>query len=146
MQAREIMTGQVIAVSPRDTVQQLARVLTEAGISGAPVRDEAGRLLGIVSEADVISKRGAHVEDVMQRSVLTVAEDTPVEEVCYMMSCNNINRVPVMNGEALVGIITRTDVVRAMAQGRIGRTGGDVGAGFEAQSSGAVTVNQPSGA
>ncbi len=144
MEAREIMTGQVIAVSPQDTVHQLARVLTEAGISGAPVRDDDGRLLGIVSEADVISKRGAHVEDVMQRSVLTVAEDTPVEEVCYMMSSNNINRVPVMRGEDIVGIITRADVVRAYAQGRIGHAG--EGAELEAPPVGAHTESQAGGA
>ena len=140
MEAREIMTGQVIAVSPQDTVHQLARVLTEAGISGAPVRDDEGRLLGIVSEADVISKRGAHVKDVMRRSVLTVAEDTPVEEVCYMMSSNNINRVPVMRGEDVVGIITRADVVRAFAQGKIGHAGG--GAELEGPPVGTDTESQ----
>ena len=142
MEAREIMTGQVIAVSPQDTVHQLARVLTEGGISGAPVRDDEGRLLGIVSEADVISKRGAHVKDVMRRSVLTVAEDTPVEEVCYMMSSNNINRVPVMRGDVVVGIITRADVVRAFAQGKIGHAGG--GAEIDAMHVGTDTESQVS--
>lgn len=117
MQAREIMTSSVITVLPEDTVQQLARVLTDAGISGAPVVDQAGSLVGIVSEADVISKRGGHVQDVMQRSVITVGEDSSVEHVCETMSARNINRVPVMAEGRVVGIITRTDVVRAIAHG-----------------------------
>jgi CBS domain-containing protein len=117
MQARDIMTADVITVSPGDTVRELARVLTDAGISGAPVVDGEGDLVGIVSEADVIGKRGDRVEDVMQRAVIAVREDTPVEEVCYIMSSNSINRVPVKSGERLVGIVTRADVVRALAQG-----------------------------
>ncbi len=117
MQAREIMTANVITVLPDDTVQQLARVLTDAGISGAPVVDQAGSLVGIVSEADVISKRGGRVQDVMQRSVITVGEDSSVEHVCEVMSDRNINRVPVTSAGQVVGIITRTDVVRAIAHG-----------------------------
>ncbi len=117
MQAREIMTTGVIAVSPDDTVQQLARVLTDGGISGAPVLNEEGALVGIVSEADVISKRGSHVRDVMQTSVVTVSEETPVEQVCLTMSSRNINRVPVVGKGTVTGIITRADVVRAIAHG-----------------------------
>lgn len=118
MLARDIMTTGVITVTPDHTMQELARVLTDAGISGAPVLTE-GALAGIVSEADVISKRGASVGEVMHRSVITVSEDTPVEEVCSIMARNNINRVPVMSGPEVRGIITRTDVVRAIAHGSL---------------------------
>ncbi|MDP9378906.1 MAG: CBS domain-containing protein [Chloroflexota bacterium] len=121
MQARDIMTPNVITVSPTDTVQRLAQVLTEAGISGAPVVDDSGEIVGIVSEADVISKRGSRVEEVMHRSVVTVPEDTLVGEVCSTMTRNNINRVPVLSGDRLVGIVTRADIVRAIALGDLQR-------------------------
>ena len=119
MQASDIMTTAVIAVSPEDTVQQLARVLTDGGISGAPVLGEGDELVGIVTEADVISKHGSHVRDVMQRSVITIREDASVEEVSHTMSSRNINRLPVVRESRVVGIITRADVVRAIARGHI---------------------------
>lgn len=113
------MNSPIITVSPGDSVQQLARVLTEGGISGAPVLDDKGELVGIVSEADVVGKRGNSVEDVMRQSVITVDGDTSVEEVCSLMARNNINRVPVLEGHQIVGIITRTDIVRGIAGGSI---------------------------
>lgn len=119
MQARDIMTRSIIAVSAEDTVQQLARVLTEGGVSGAPVVDADGELVGIVSEADVISKRGSRVRDVMQCTVITVTEDASVSDVCCTLSHNNINRVPVVQDGSVIGIITRADVVRAIAQGSL---------------------------
>lgn len=119
MQVRDIMTRKVIKVSPEDSVQQLARVLTEAGISGAPVVSASGELVGIVTEADVISKRGAKVQDVMHRSVITVTIDTPAEEACCLMAKNRINRIPVMEDGNLVGIITRNNIIRAIASGNI---------------------------
>ncbi len=120
MQAKDIMTRRVITVSPDDTMQQLARVLTEGGISGAPVVGDSGEMIGIVSEADVISKRGARVGDVMHRKVISVTEDTSAEEVCCLMSRNRINRIPVVDASnTLVGIITRSDIIRAIAQGSI---------------------------
>ena len=119
MRADEIMTTRLVTAAPADTVQQLARLLTEAGISGAPVLDERGRLIGIVSEADVISKRGRTVGDVMNRTVVSVPPDTAIEKVCEIMARHNINRVPIIRGGDLVGIITRTDVVRAIAQGNL---------------------------
>lgn len=119
MQARDIMTKALIVVSPGDTIQQLAKVLTDGGISGAPVIDDSGDLVGIVSEADVIGKRGVLVGDVMRRSVVTVPANTPVEQVCLTMSRNGINRVPVVGDGEIVGIITRTDIVRAIAQGNL---------------------------
>jgi len=119
MYAREIMTREVITVSPDDTVRQLARVLTEGGISGAPVLDADRNVVGIVSEADVVSKRGSLVKDVMGRRVVAVEEDDTVEKVCCVLSDHSINRAPVLRNGELVGIITRTDVVRAIAAGSL---------------------------
>lgn len=119
MLAKDIMTQKVITASPTDSVQQLARMLTEAGISGAPVINGDGELVGIVSEADVISKRGPRVQDVMHRSVITVTVDTSAEEACCLMAKNRINRIPVMDDGKLAGIITRNNIIRAIASGNI---------------------------
>ncbi|MDQ3856218.1 MAG: CBS domain-containing protein [Chloroflexota bacterium] len=119
MLARDVMTREVISVHPDDTVQQLTRVLTEAGISGAPVLDSEGKLVGIISEADVISKRGHRVEDVMQRHVISVPPDLSVSDVSCVLCHNRVNRVPVLEDGELVGIITRADIVRAIAVGSL---------------------------
>ena len=121
MRAREVMTKEVVTVSPSDTLQQLARVLTDAGISGAPVVSETGEIVGMVSEADVIGKRGTTVQELMHRSVISVREDASVETVCALMAQNGINRVPVISDGKIVGIITRADVVQAIARGEVGR-------------------------
>lgn len=119
MLVRDVMTTDLVTVSPDDSVQELARVLTDRGISGAPVLAPDGGLVGIVSEADVIGKRGSRVADVMQRTVISVPDDTPLPDVASIMSMNGINRVPITRDAALVGIVTRTDLVRAIARGRL---------------------------
>ena len=119
MLAHEIMTKHVISVSPDHSVRDLARVLTEGGVSGAPVLDRSGELHGIVSEADVIGKRGTTVRELMRQPVVTATEDTPVEQICSLMAQHCINRVPVVREGTVVGIITRADIVRAMAEGHL---------------------------
>jgi CBS domain-containing protein len=120
MRAQDIMTRDVITVTPGDTIRHLAQVLTDAGISGAPVLDEQGSVVGVVSEADVIGKRGQSVGDVMRREVISVTPDTGVGEVCRRMSEHGINRTPVLEDGRLIGIITRADIVRAIARGEYG--------------------------
>ncbi len=119
MLARDIMTTPVVTVTADMSIRDLAKILTEKGISGAPVVDNSGRVVGIVSEADVIAKNGFTVADVMQNQVISASEDTPVEVICSLMTNNKINRVPVLSGDRLVGIVTRADIVRAIAKGYI---------------------------
>lgn len=118
MIAKDIMTKDVITVSPTATVKNLAKILTKNQISGAPVTDKKGKILGVVSEADIVAKRGKQVKDIMSKNVLGVTDDTPVEKIANVMTTHRINRLPVMRGEKLVGIVSRADIVGAIAMGK----------------------------
>jgi CBS domain-containing protein len=143
------MTREVVTISPEATVRELAELLAKAKVSGVPVVDDAGRLVGIVTEGDIILQDaelhfphyvqvfesiiylesvrrfeerfrkafGARVGDIMSQEVMTVASGTPVSEVATMMADRNVNRVPVVDGDRLVGMITRGDIVRSIAEG-----------------------------
>ncbi|MEK6600473.1 MAG: CBS domain-containing protein [Candidatus Binatota bacterium] len=118
MIAKDIMTKDVITVSPTATVKNLAKILTKNQISGAPVTDKKGKILGVVSETDIVAKRGKQVKDIMSKNVLGVTDDTPVEKIANVMTTHKINRLPVMRGEKLVGIVSRADIVGAIAMGK----------------------------
>src|ERR671931_587098 len=79
--AREIMSSPPITIGPDASVIELAALLSKHHISGVPVVDEQGRLLGVATEADVIERPGDRVCEVMTSSVATVSEDTPVEAI-----------------------------------------------------------------
>ena len=117
MIAKDIMTKEIITVSPKMTVKQLALTLIKNQISGAPVAEKNGTIVGIVSEADIVAKKGRDVKAIMSKNVLKVAEDTSVEEIAQLMTTHSIKRVPVMLGEKVVGIISRADIVGAIARG-----------------------------
>jgi CBS domain-containing protein len=147
MRAMDIMTTDVITVDPDMTVQDLAKLLAERGISGAPVVDASGRLVGIVSEGDLlhraeigtarrhrerrrswwlddfasdlardyIKSHGRTVKDIMTRDVVTLTEDTDLGEVAALLEAKRIKRVPVTRDGKVIGIITRANLVRALA-------------------------------
>ena len=115
MQARDIMTPNVVTVTPGASIQEAARQLSDYHISGMPVIDGDGRVIGVVSEADIITKTGATVERIMSRRVVSVQEDTPVDEIAQLLTSKRIKRVPVMAGDRLLGIVSRADIVRMMA-------------------------------
>jgi tRNA nucleotidyltransferase (CCA-adding enzyme) len=115
--ARDIMTASVITVTPDVLVSELAQLLTFHRVSGLPVVDAAGHMVGIVSEADIIAKRGETVADIMTPQVIGVQEDTPVSEIAALLSRKRIKRVPVMQGENVVGIVSRADIVASVARG-----------------------------
>ncbi|MCH6545576.1 MAG: CBS domain-containing protein [Deltaproteobacteria bacterium] len=117
MLAKDIMTKKVITVSPLTTVKDLAKSLTENDISGVPVADKTGKLLGIVSATDIVAKGAKQVKAIMSRKVISVTEDTPVEEIANLFTTHKINRVPVLRGKKLIGIVSRADLVRAIAMG-----------------------------
>jgi CBS domain-containing protein len=144
MRAHEIMTPRVITVGADTTILEAANMMLRYHISGLPVVDTAGSLVGIVTEGDFIRraetgtqhKRGrwltflagadrvagefAHengrkVGEIMTPNPLTVSEDTPLDQVVRIMESDNVKRLPVMRGDRMVGIVTRSDFVAAVA-------------------------------
>ncbi|HEY7165204.1 MAG TPA: CBS domain-containing protein [Candidatus Binatia bacterium] len=118
MVARDIMTRDVITVIPAMTVKSLAMTLIKNQISGAPVADKSGKIIGIVSESDIVAKKGKDVRSIMSKKVISVAQETPVEQIAEMMTTHHIKRLPVMNNGRVVGIVSRADIVSAIALGK----------------------------
>lgn len=118
MLAKNIMTKDVITVSPAMTVKNLAMTLIKNQISGAPVAGKNGKIVGIVSEADIVGKKGKDVKAIMSKKVISVSEDTPVEEIAQLMTVHKIKRLPVMRGDDVVGVVSRADIVSAIALGK----------------------------
>lgn len=117
MLAKDIMTREVITVRPQTPIEDVSTVLVQHRISATPVIDTDGKVLGIVSEADILSKKGKQARTIMSKRVVSVAEDTSVSEIASTMITNCVNRVPVMHGDQMVGIVSRADIVRAIALG-----------------------------
>src|SRR5688500_4476677 len=115
MKVSDVMTASVISVPETNSVEDTARVLARHGISGVPVVNGSSALIGLVTEYDLISKQGQVVADIMSRSVISVTEDTDVEEVVHLLTNRRIRRVPVLRGNRLVGIISRSDLVKQIA-------------------------------
>ena len=115
MKVREIMTSDVISVSEESTIEDAARILARHRISGLPVLNADSSLTGLVTEYDFISKQGQTVADIMSRGVISVTEDTDVEEVSHLLTNRRIRRVPVLRGDRLVGIVSRSDLVKQIA-------------------------------
>jgi len=113
--ARDIMAREIVTVASDMLVEDAAKLLAYHNISGMPVEDPDGNLVGIVSEADVIGHIGAMVSDVMTDRIISVDEGATVEEIARLMASHRIKRVPVMNDGSLRGIVSRADIVRAIA-------------------------------
>ena len=148
--AKELMTSQVITVKPETPVRELAKILSENNISGAPVVDDQGKVMGVVTESDLIYQNkkvhiptvvaildafiylenpdktekelkkmaGSKVEDIFAREVISVQQDTPLDEVATLMAEKKVHTLPVMDGDKLVGVIGKSDVIRMIAQGK----------------------------
>jgi CBS domain-containing protein len=122
MIARDIMTRKVCTIHPEASAQEVAQLLDSQRISGAPVVNAGGKLIGIITEADIISKvnrDGLCVADIMSHELLVVNEETPVSEIAMLLTERKIKRVPVVQDGKLVGIVSRADIVHAVAQGHL---------------------------
>ncbi len=146
MLARDIMTKDVLIVSPVMTIPNVAQFFIDNNISGAPVVDEKGSMIGIITEDDLIFQDkkvhmptvinilgaviylenfkhfdeelkkiiGTFVRDVMTKDVVTVTEETDIAEIAAMMTDKKIYLFPVMRDGAIVGIVGKYDLVKAM--------------------------------
>ena len=117
---RDLMTREVATVPPATPVAEVAALLRERRLTGVPVVDEAGHVLGMVSEVDLLGRPGATAAEVMSRQVVSVSEDTDVDEVAQLFVNRGIRRVPVLAEGRLVGIVGREDLLRARAGGLAG--------------------------
>ena len=144
MKARDVMVSPVISVKPSCTVKEVAKTLLERRISAVPVVDDTGKLVGIVSEGDLMHRAEigtqrrhswwlrvltgddalaaeytkAHartVADVMTRDVITASPDTPLHEIAALLERHSIKRVPIVRDGALLGIVSRANLLQALA-------------------------------
>jgi len=143
MKAADVMAKTVISVGPDTPVLEAARQMLQHHISGLPVIDKTGKLIGIVSEGDFLRRQETRTErkrsrwleffmgpgrvaaeythshakqvgDVMTENVYTVTEDTALEDVVELMERRHIKRVPVVRGGKVAGIVTRSNLMHAM--------------------------------
>ncbi len=113
--------AEVVSVGPGDPVLAVARVLTERGIGAALVRDPAGRVLGIISERDIVrgmANQGQGTtqlpaEKLMTRDLVTVTPQTPVSEAMELMTRRRVRHLPVLENGQLVGLVSIGDLVKA---------------------------------
>ncbi len=114
--ARDVMTPDPVTIRPEESLHEAAQLLADHRISGLPVRDAQGSLVGVVSEFDLIARGGATVADVMTRDVVTARDTAPVSHVRAMLVSRRLKRVPIVDGNGrLVGLISRADLVRELA-------------------------------
>jgi CBS domain-containing protein len=114
MKVREIMTRNVITVTEDTPVLEVARLLSERRISAVPVCNQDGAVVGLVSEFDLLAREGKTAREVMSPGIISVTEDTDVEEARFLLIERRIRRVPVMSGQKLIGIVSRSDIVREL--------------------------------
>jgi CBS domain-containing protein len=145
--AGDLMTRDVAVVHPETSLLEAVKVMARRRISGMPVVDDSGAIVGMMSEGDLvrwhegyserqlrwldmlaegcelapaflegIQEQHRKVRSVMAVGVTTVTEDAPAREIASLMHAKNIKRVPVVRDGKLVGIVARSDLVRALAQ------------------------------
>ena len=115
---KEVMTRNVITFREDAPVDEIAKTLTTKHITGAPVVGREGHVIGIVSETDVFSKKGKTARDIMSPRVISVTEETGIDEAARLLIDEHIRRVPVIRGGKMVGLLSRSDVLDFFARTR----------------------------
>jgi CBS domain-containing protein len=143
MNAASIMTRSLVSIEPEASIMKAIRLMLQGRISGLPVVDDKGALIGIVTEGDLLRRAelgtqrrrprwlefligpglaneyvhacGRKVSEVMTTKVHVVAEDTPLDEIVHIMESRRVKRLPVINDGKLVGIVSRANLLRALA-------------------------------
>jgi CBS domain-containing protein len=145
MKAQDVMTQYVTSIGPDDSLSKAVRVMLQNEISGLPVLDPQGQLVGMITEGDLLRRaetgtqrrrprwieffigpgrsadeyvhtHGRKVSELMTTDPATVTEDTPLEEVVTLMEKRRIKRVPVLRGDKVVGIVSRANLLHALAR------------------------------
>jgi len=143
LKASDVMTRNVLTVGPESSVAQAIRLMLDNNISGLPVLAADRKVVGILTEGDLLRRgetgterhrprwleilmgpgraagdyvrtHGRKVEDIMSTDLVNVAADTPLDEVVGLMERRRIKRVPVVEGDALIGIVSRADLLRSL--------------------------------
>lgn len=142
MKIAEVMTTDVVSVRPDTSLKDVARILSSCGISGMPVVDDAGQVVGVISEADILSKERRRPEETLSGRMLgrlrrdgakwnartageamtapaiTISPQRWLDAAAALMLDRGVNRLPVVDRDGrLAGIVTRADLVRAFASG-----------------------------
>lgn len=144
MKASDVMTGNVVTIDPESSLSDMVRLMLDRRISGLPVVTKEGRLVGMVTEGDCLRRcetgterkrsfwrdlltgsetlateyvrsHGRKVAEVMSRDPITVSADTDLNEVIHLMEKNQIKRVPVIRDGAIVGIVSRANLLQALS-------------------------------
>lgn len=115
MKVRDVMTRPVVHVRAGTPVADVAELLARKKISAVPITDDGGAVVGLVSEYDLLAKQGETAREIMTPGVISVTEDADVEDVRFLLIERRIKRVLVMAGPELIGIVSRSDLVRLMA-------------------------------
>src|SRR5262245_33566951 len=145
MHAKDVMTSPVLSVQPDSPITEAVRIMLQRHISGLPVIDSGGRLVGMVTEGDFLRRaetgtqhprrprwleflvgpgrladeytrsHGSRVREVMTADPVTVTEETPLDEIVTLMEKHRIKRVPVVRGGDVVGMVSRANLVHALA-------------------------------
>lgn len=115
MKVKDIMTTDVVSVQIDSEIEDAARLMAHHRISGLPVMDKDNQLVGLVTEYDLISKQGSTIGDLMTQGIISITPETDVSQVAELLSSRRIRRVPVMQGSRLVGIISRSDLIKQLA-------------------------------
>jgi len=115
MKVREIMSAPVVCTRADAAIGDVATLLARHRISAVPVTDADGAVIGLVSEYDLLARQGKLARDIMSPGIISVNEEADVEDVRFLLIQRRIKRVPVVDGQRLVGIVSRSDLIRQMA-------------------------------
>jgi CBS domain-containing protein len=145
VQASEVMTRKIVSIGPSAPIREAIRLMLDNKVSGLPVVDVNGKLVGILTEGDLLHRseiatekhhwrwlefvlgpgrraseyvrsHGRVVDEVMTREVVTVAADTPLADIVALMEHHRVKRLPVIDDGALVGIVSRADLLAALGR------------------------------
>lgn len=144
MNVAEVMTRRVLTVQDEAPLNEAIRLMLDNGISGAPVVDASGAVVGMLTEGDLLRRmetgterkrprwleflvgpgkladeyvhsHSRRVKDVMTRTVVSVTADTPLEDVVRLMERHHVKRLPVLDGERVIGIVSRANLLQALS-------------------------------